>query len=247
MWEEVKIPGFDLTRCYVSGRKSRFQVLTSLQMLRCYLGRRGFLGSGGGLFATFGKMIDPLVVKDSFSRGSPIFSQKVAKRPPCLGSSGLEPVRGLLRRFLFVGGPVEKAKQSLEAAGLDLKICLRFLEARHRPHSKKAPRKRWYYVCIYIYIFIYIYINVYAYVCICTFVCMIRCWYVNDCWSSRGSIIGNMSMFVGLLVCLLGWSVGPFGQLVGWWSVGQLVGWSVGWSVGRSVGRLVVYVVASFF
>ena len=36
----------------------------------------------GGLFATFGgKMIDPLVVKDSFLRGSPIFSQQVAKRP----------------------------------------------------------------------------------------------------------------------------------------------------------------------
>ena len=30
-------------------------------------------------------MIDPLVVKHSLSRGSPIFSQKVAKRPPCRG------------------------------------------------------------------------------------------------------------------------------------------------------------------
>ena len=27
-------------------------------------------------------MVEPLVVKDSFLRGSPIFSQKVAKRPP---------------------------------------------------------------------------------------------------------------------------------------------------------------------
>ena len=36
----------------------------------------------GSLFATVGgKMIDPLVVKDSFFEGSPIFSQKVAKRP----------------------------------------------------------------------------------------------------------------------------------------------------------------------
>ena len=38
----------------------------------------------GGLFATFcGKLFDPHVVKDSFLRGSPILSQKVAKRPPC--------------------------------------------------------------------------------------------------------------------------------------------------------------------
>ena len=37
-----------------------------------------------GLFATSGrKMIDPLVVKHSLFRGSPIFSQKVANRPPC--------------------------------------------------------------------------------------------------------------------------------------------------------------------
>ena len=34
-----------------------------------------------GLLATFGgKMMDPLVVKDSFLRGSPIFSQQVAKK-----------------------------------------------------------------------------------------------------------------------------------------------------------------------
>ena len=34
------------------------------------------------LVATFyGKLIDPLVVKDSFLRGSPILSQKVAKIP----------------------------------------------------------------------------------------------------------------------------------------------------------------------
>ena len=46
-------------------------------------GWRVLLGRGG-LFATLGgKMIDPLVVKDSFLRGSPIFSQKVATRPPC--------------------------------------------------------------------------------------------------------------------------------------------------------------------
>ena len=39
--------------------------------------------SQGGLFATFGgKMIGPLVVKDSFLRGSPNFSQKVAKKTP---------------------------------------------------------------------------------------------------------------------------------------------------------------------
>ena len=37
----------------------------------------------GSLFATFGgKMIEPVAVKDSFLRGSPTFSQKVAKRPP---------------------------------------------------------------------------------------------------------------------------------------------------------------------
>ena len=37
----------------------------------------------GCLLAAFGgKMVDPLVVKDSFLRGSPIFSQQVAKRPP---------------------------------------------------------------------------------------------------------------------------------------------------------------------
>ena len=35
------------------------------------------------MFATFGgKMIDPLVVKHSLLRELPIFSQKVAKRPP---------------------------------------------------------------------------------------------------------------------------------------------------------------------
>ena len=37
----------------------------------------------GGLFATFGgKLIDPLVVKDSFLGVSQIFSEKVAKGPP---------------------------------------------------------------------------------------------------------------------------------------------------------------------
>ena len=36
-----------------------------------------------GLFAAFcGTMLDPLVVKDSFLRGCPIFSQKVAKSRP---------------------------------------------------------------------------------------------------------------------------------------------------------------------
>ena len=45
--------------------------------------------AGVSFFATFyGKMIDPLVVKDSFLRGSPIFWTKVAKRHPC----SLEPV-----------------------------------------------------------------------------------------------------------------------------------------------------------
>ena len=51
-------------------------------------------GGGGGRFATFGKMIDPLVVKDSFLRGSPIFSQKVAKRPRCLRGGGCMPSLG---------------------------------------------------------------------------------------------------------------------------------------------------------
>ena len=38
--------------------------------------------TAGGSFATFcGQLINPLVVKDSFLRGSAIFSQKVAKRP----------------------------------------------------------------------------------------------------------------------------------------------------------------------
>ena len=38
-------------------------------------------GQGGGLFTTFcGKLFDPLVVKDSFLRGSARFSPKVAKR-----------------------------------------------------------------------------------------------------------------------------------------------------------------------
>ena len=37
----------------------------------------------GGLFATFGgQLVDPLVVKDSFLRGSPIVPQKVAKKRP---------------------------------------------------------------------------------------------------------------------------------------------------------------------
>ena len=39
--------------------------------------------STGGSFCHLGKMFDPLVVKDSFLGGSPILSQKVAKRPPC--------------------------------------------------------------------------------------------------------------------------------------------------------------------
>ena len=34
-----------------------------------------------------GKWFNPLVVKDSFLRGSPNFSQKVAKRPPCFRRS----------------------------------------------------------------------------------------------------------------------------------------------------------------
>ena len=34
------------------------------------------------LFAFCGKIIDPLVVKDPFLRGSPIFSQKAAKNIP---------------------------------------------------------------------------------------------------------------------------------------------------------------------
>ena len=43
------------------------------------------LGNRKCLFATFGgNMIAPLVVKDFLSRGSPIFSQLVANRPPCL-------------------------------------------------------------------------------------------------------------------------------------------------------------------
>ena len=41
------------------------------------------LDSGEGLFAAFcGKMINPLVVKDSFLRGSQFFSPKVAKKTP---------------------------------------------------------------------------------------------------------------------------------------------------------------------
>ena len=40
------------------------------------------------LLATFcGQLLDPLVVKDSFLRKPPIFSEKAAKRPPCLRRS----------------------------------------------------------------------------------------------------------------------------------------------------------------
>ena len=48
----------------------------------------------GGLLAAFGgKLIDPLVVEDSFLRGSPIFLQKVAKIPRWLGMGQNETTR----------------------------------------------------------------------------------------------------------------------------------------------------------
>ena len=54
--------------------------------------------------ATFGgKLIDPLVAKDSFLRASPIFPQKGAKRPP-----GLQDMFPLLVAILELGPPVER-------------------------------------------------------------------------------------------------------------------------------------------